>query len=336
MNENIQINYEKINGIFFFADLIDSLECGNYLTAEKYNELLCLYQNHFWRIVSNLDVYAQLSDMRSAEINVSGDGVSFFFPGPENIGSLIELAIDLKTTWLLSDFNINRIEDGKIPIDISVGLNMGPVMRGPRSGWSENDGWIDNFKIGMEGFPISIAKRFETFGREGSFSRIIVGQPVLDYCLEKAFPDQFHSHGLIKIKGLSQGIPAYELKTCWNSPLAFIHIDNYDKFFNKVMKIVRTNPKNSWYYLWISDLLSDHRKYAEADNYIKLALKYDSNNAQAYSLLSEASLWNEDYGSAKSYLQKSINIGGIGFYEYAKSSIAHDGSNRFRGLDIIS
>lgn len=336
MNEKPKINYEKINGIFFFADLIDSLECANYLTAEDYNELLCLYQNHFWRIVSNLDVYAQFMDIRSAEINVSGDGVSFFFPGPENIGSLISLAIDLKTTWLLSDFNINRIEDGKLPIDISIGLNMGPIMRGPRSGWSKNDGWIDNFKIGMEGFPISIAKRFENFGREGYFSRIIVGQPILDYCIEKAFPDQFHSHGLIKIKGLSQGIPAYELKTCWNSPLSVLHFDNNEEFFNKVKKIVRTNPKNPWYYLWISDLLSYHRKYNEAESYIKLALKFDTDNAQAFSLLCEAALWNEDYNLAKSHLLKSVKVGGVGFHEYAKFAIAYDGGNRFRGFDLIS
>ncbi len=325
MNTRHKYNYEKINGIFFFADLIDSLECGNYLTAEDYNELLCRYQNHFWNIISEMNMYAQFSNIRNAEINVSGDGVSLFFPEHKeynDIHSLISLGIDFKTKWLLSEFNINRITDGKPPIDISVGLNMGPVMKGPRSGWSEHDGLIENHRISMEGFPISIAKRFETFGREGKFSRIIVGQPIVDYSIENYLPYQFHSHGLIKIKGLSQGIPIYELKTCLNSPLAFMNIGDIDTFFNNVRKIVRTNYRNPWYCLWISDLLSSNRRYSEASEYINLVLNYDKNNAQAYLLLSEAAQWSGKIIIAIEYLEKSIELGGKGFLKIAESDIA--------------
>jgi class 3 adenylate cyclase len=328
-------NYERLEGMFLFADLVGSMECANYYSPEDYNTLLTQFHDHFWNTISSLDGYAYFKDLGSGEIRAAGDEVSLFLPARENIATILSVALVFKASWLISDTNLSRIKDGKPPIDVAIGINMGPIVKGPRSGWSRENGLLKDFGFGMEGLAISLAKRLETFGREGLFSRIMVGQTVADYLLRNRMPYQFHPHGKIGIKGFSQGIPIYELKTCW-SYMLFYRGHKPEGFSEKIERVMGTDPTNAWYYLWMADSLALDREYKTADRFAYLALKYDRDNAQACLIRAEAALWSQDYKVAKDYFNQAVQLGGDGFVRSASSDIAFDGQKRFKEFDKIS
>lgn len=115
----------------------------------------------------------------------------------------IEIAVKIKQDWLGCDYNKEQLGDGKLPCDLGIGINSGPVHIK-----------VEKKEPLPEGYAINLAKRIEGESRRCKYSGILVGQ------LTKSFYDNnygeseafFNEVEMVSLKGILQPVPTYEIK----------------------------------------------------------------------------------------------------------------------------
>lgn len=138
----------------------------------------------------------------------------------------IEIAIQIKQDWLACDYNQKLLRDGKLPCDLGIGINSGPVYIKE-----------ENKELLPEGYAINLAKRIEGESRRGKYSGIIVGQ------LTKSLYDSdvgeseafFNEVEMVNLKGILQPVPTYEVKY-WTVPTALGLLSRRSPFLVETIK----------------------------------------------------------------------------------------------------
>ncbi len=214
-----------------FADVINSTELANVLTRSEYRKWVV---DTLDRILTKTAAeYAPLYKKKAASLDAKwvGDEGRVFFSFPTaQAGTAVrhafDIALKMKTRWVLSELNTARIKQNKLPIDLSIGIHcaekVGPCSKG--KGGSQ----------GPEGYPVALAKRLETSAKDGRFFMVVVSDAIAQLARGLAAEGPKEGLGLdfgertaITVKGVTQKIPSYELRS----------------FFSAVQQLALTNKE---------------------------------------------------------------------------------------------
>jgi class 3 adenylate cyclase len=202
--------------VILFTDIVGCSKISSHETLENYNKILQQFKTLFEKITGKQKHV--LHDSRNnvnLQSQVRGNEgclmISRTTPGEVNpdlwaddINTAITIALDLKRRWLLSEYNKERIDSGKIISDIAVGIHFGQA-------------WIN--KVGdneyrPEGYAINLTKKIESHSQEGVYTHIYISAAAYNRLspLTDEWTYSFDVPRLINLKGNSQGINVFEVK----------------------------------------------------------------------------------------------------------------------------
>lgn len=248
-----------------FVDIQGCSEISNHLGLKDYNSFLTEFRKCAEDIYKT-KVEDDNKDYISFEVN--GDEAVFICltqlnnSGPaghsnERIAGneavlLLDIAVSLKLKWLISKENQKRINDNKMPTDLGIGINYGPIIVNV-----ENNG---SRKFRPEGYAINLGKRIESSSREGLFSQIFVSQGVKNNYENSGFDELeliFDKPKFKPFKGIAQSQPIYEVKyitvpTNWydqlDNILGRVEGQNGSQLLIETLeKVKELNPGNLWF-----------------------------------------------------------------------------------------
>jgi class 3 adenylate cyclase len=245
--------------VILFADIIGCSEISNHEDLSNYNDILEEFRTLFSQITKMHEQEFYKNEEKIVfQTHVRGDeGCLMIFRKDDSdvkadlwaddIDTAINIALDFKRRWLLSEYNKKkRIEFGKLTSDIAVGIHFGQA-------------WINKDEKGYrpEGYAINLTKRIESHSREGAFTHIDISEAANDclYFLTDEATYTFAPQRLIKPKGISQGINVFEVKhhflpTDWiddTTPVSkWRTFDPTDDDIKKIEKAHHANPTNLW------------------------------------------------------------------------------------------
>ena len=243
-----------------FVDIAGASEVSNHLTTKDYAEFVSTFQTMFVETCSKyVDRWLDEYKDHTIDISARGDeGIFMAFPEDDDVVAtiidvVIQIALELKRMWLVGDWNkAHRIDQGILPVDIAVGIHVGPTYLKP----------TDGSKLQPEGYAINLAKRIEASSRSGGYSRIFVSEAahgrLNTLCDEVVYV--FDEPRAIEAKGFSRDIRAFEvmhhfLPTDWSEDLdkedvAVRSRSGLDPLTDDQMECLKNaqklNPTNIW------------------------------------------------------------------------------------------
>ncbi len=289
---------KKIDATILFADIVDSLQLANYLGVDRYEEVLREWYDITKHVIENCERLA-LSPIMLGDVSIRGDELCVFFRSGStqaDIRAAMTVAVETKVGWLLSETNRQRSDEGKPPLEIGVGIHTGLVVEAHRPEVRANvtvigpDGQqvksgkggslLLPARAGLEGFPISIAKRIEDCAREGRFSKIIVSHTTHKYLGETGLGVECDYVGKEQLRGVSQHWAVYEVKGCesWH----MFQAARDDATVARLETCVNADPDNVWL---LGILMQVHRHRNEAKRCMATAdraIRVDDTNAYAH------------------------------------------------------
>ena len=195
--------------IVFFVDLVGSASVSSEKSLASFWDE---YIRHYYAAIEfALGAYRKEAelvyisrDFQSPEfgslIQYRGDEVVGFLNFPKTVNKrildqavveVIRFVYALKILWLASRYNLNRIHEGQMPREISVGIHMGPI----RLVENQNDKTLYHV-----GYTINVAKRVEGASRIGDSSHILVTAEVREayrrWILSNKAEDTFSMRGI--------------------------------------------------------------------------------------------------------------------------------------------
>ena len=186
-----------VDAAIVVADLEGSSEFANLASLEEYNRLVREYQ---WRAHEAILRYTRESALTLANLERAGRGdevvlIVHSLSREENAVHALKLALLLREAWLYSDFNRQRLEDGKDFAHVRVGIGEGKVVV-EKGVWAQSET--------AEGFAISQAKRIE--GEAGSARAKILLKATLKPFVEKGVSGITlgETRSLGKLKGVGE------------------------------------------------------------------------------------------------------------------------------------
>lgn len=273
-----------------FIDIQGCSEISNRLDLEEYNDFL----EEFRQCVE--DVYQEILKKYETEIlkskaekfilhNTQGDEASFIgltelcFKDAQDKDAqekasvfessfFLDIAVSLKLKWLMSKTNLARIKIKKMPTDLAIGINYGPVI--------VNQPTPRQNELRPEGYTINLGKRIEGESREGLYSQIFVSQGVKNNWEVRGYDELeivFDAPRMKMFKGISQPQPIYEVKfitvpTSWYNDLKYVlGIASSDKtsktLIDTLEQVSDLNPGNLWFTI---NLARQHLLQLEPNN----------------------------------------------------------------------
>lgn len=233
------LEYTNIHASILFADLEHSVLLSSTENPRDYQRLINAAQSVMLSLVERL----RCQGMPLGEFYVAGDQLAVFFydedevrrnwllDGPDAVQgearaelirecrkanealafNPLSAAIQLKTLWLCQDFNLQRVREHRTPLSLGMGMHFGRVFLCTRP-----DG-----RRRVEGYSVNLAKRIETYSRNGQYSRIMLSQEAHNIIrgsirkhtmLRQRIFFAEHQVGLELLKGVTRSQPVYELK----------------------------------------------------------------------------------------------------------------------------
>ena len=227
-----------------FADIIGCSEVSNNCSIEEYDA----FMNEFHEIcVKTRDLIFPKNEysVEEMESSIRGDEICLILHSGRDIEkgyfstfneekdrivkdvkNSILFAVGLKLTWLISEYNRQRIRSSLLPRDLAIGINIGPVMFSvhPATGREKSS----------EGYSINLAKRIEGAAREGVHSKIFVCKEFKYICDENEIPVEFDKERVFELKGITTPPYLHEIKDI---------IDSKIVTESPIMNELRTLPK---------------------------------------------------------------------------------------------
>jgi len=247
-----------------FVDIIGASEVSNHLSVVRYKEFVQEFKDIFRSACrSYLDNWLDdLKEIDDYQFSAKGDeGLLLIYPeGDAQKTSLlidiaINIALELKRSWLLSKRNRENVRSGIVPIDIAVGIHIGQTCLAEDF---EGEKPVKR----PEGYAINLAKRIEGFSRTGQYSHIFVSEAA--HGLLNRLADEktylFDEPKSQLVKGFSREIRAFEvmhhfLPTDWtvgveepdamSSSKALLRVPSEGNL-GICMKALQLNPTNIW------------------------------------------------------------------------------------------
>ena len=195
--------------VILFADLVNSTELANNLSLREFCDYIIEPFQRLVYDVVNRHLKRRKKCVKDCFYQTRGDEVCIIIYSDElTLGEKLMLALgiarELKLRWLISDFNTARIESGKRPTEIKIGINTGEVMI-----------LQDIFEktVRPEGYAINLAKRVEgTGGDKGLYTLVMASrsayQEAVRYGIKVAWSEPYE----VTFKGVSRPDFVYEVK----------------------------------------------------------------------------------------------------------------------------
>lgn len=229
----------------------------------------------------------------------------------------IEIAIQLKQDWLECEYNKDQLDDRKLPCDLGIGINSGPVDITKK----QINGKIELFP---EGYAINLAKRIEGESRRGKYSGIIVGQ------LTKSFYDDdvgeseafFDEVEMADLKGILQAVPTYEIKYFTSatalgsfSRRSSLLTETITENVNRAKKLLPSTRK-AWEAnrssAWLANIFGNQsflaEEYEDAESVFVALRKAHPKDAEPHCLLGNVYGAKADYKNEKDCYKKAIKL----------------------------
>ncbi|HUW20011.1 MAG TPA: tetratricopeptide repeat protein [Sedimentisphaerales bacterium] len=295
---------DKVTATILFVDIMDSMELANYWDTIKYSNFL----NEFQRLMQHgICIWRE----GIKQIKLAGDELVVFYWSKditEDIVNAIQLANTLKLMWYAGGPNRKRVSEGKKILDLGIGINTGPVTYEDRPVVKNLKGLIGRRK-GFEGLPISLAKRIESFSREGRYSRIMVGHQTMAELNRTYHTYEYEPMGLHRFKGMSQEVPVFELKSCYTLEAEIIGgSGEFDWEIKQLERIRVFEPSNIWLLMTLIDIYSHKKKYKKVEKFCRDALAVEDSVSNIHNELGEALQEQNKYEEALAHFDKAISL----------------------------
>lgn len=294
----------KVTATILFVDIMDSMEMANYWDTKKYSDFL----SEFQRVMQHAICIWQKG---IRQIKCAGDELVVFYCSKDvgdDIVNAIQLANTLKIMWYVSEPNRKRVKEGKKILDLGVGINTGDVTYGYRPVVNELKKFIPRRKT-FEGLPISLAKRIESFSRQGRYSRIMVGHRTMNELNKLYHHYECESMGLQRLKGMSQEIPVFELKSCYSLEGEILGEDEGFEWEIKQLERVRVfDPSNIWLLMTLIDIYRNKEKYKKVKELCREAIAVDASVGNIHYELAVSLHEHKSYEEALSHFEAAINL----------------------------
>jgi len=245
------------NTVILFVDVIGASEVSNHLSVSDYKDFVQEFRKVF-ESACNKYFDNWLKDLEKDEeyhYSARGDeGILLIYPRDETedpsslIDIAINIALDLKRSWLLSTHNLSNVTNGIVPIELAVGIHVGHTYLG------------EDRK--PDGYAINLAKRVESFSRTGQYTHIFVSETAHGFLNRLADEKTylFDEPKSLTAKGFSREIRAFEvmhhfLPTDWTdgveepaqNPYSNVLLQVPSKEDIKVLRsALKLNPTNIW------------------------------------------------------------------------------------------
>lgn len=207
--------------VIMFVDIMGASEISNHKNPGEYASFVNEFQKLFMSVCKRYtDAWYDKDARKEMQYSSRGDeGLLMIYRAETlddptiDIDVAINIAFELKRSWLCSRVNRERIGFGLLPVDLAIGIHIGrthlekipsdeSIPKGNPGGWLP------------EGYAINLAKRVESHSRQGRFSHILLSEAAqgqLNYLAnERTY--LFDDPQVISPKGISRDIRVYELK----------------------------------------------------------------------------------------------------------------------------
>ncbi|MBF0556534.1 MAG: hypothetical protein HQK96_18600 [Nitrospirae bacterium] len=249
---NSKSNHKKsFPALILFADIIGSVDYADTLPVREYQHLLSDFHETTRNILDDKEIEKKYYKVRGDELFLiikckepknGNDYLSYTPAGHKEMIKIVDIARELKTKWLVSDFNSKRVEENKHPIDLAVGINFGYLWNMP----GENINAGSSNEISQESHSISLAKRVEYTAREkGHYTRIMFSSKAYQIAVGSDIKVYWTSGERVELKGMSQGETIYEIRCFYEWVYWAEIIPDVDKL-NEYTKLFMLDYSNSW------------------------------------------------------------------------------------------
>jgi len=299
-----------------FIDVMNTSEISNILTMEEYDSFLDQFQRIGKEVIfTYIKQKYSLSERKYIETSIRGDELCMIFysgrgkEGVEkkkaiikDIEAALEIAIEIKRSWLNCKFNKKRVLDGKMVEDIGIGINTGEVIVKRR---------FEEEQERAEGYAINLAKRIEGYSREGKYSKIMVAHTTYQYYHEtKEIRDVFFGdRKMVYLKGISQSVPIYEVKEFRMGGKIYDILSKAQKdksIIEIYEKIFENNPHDFWMGSILGMIYYLSKEYSKIIEINKKMIEIDPSYALGYFHLGIAYEKQGIKDKSKKYLEKYL------------------------------
>ncbi len=235
------------------------------------------------------------------------------FARTNDANTAIEIAAKIKQDWLGCDYNTKQLGDGKLPCDLGIGINSGPVHIKK-----------EKEKLLPEGYAINLAKRIEGESRRCKYSGILVGQLTKslydnNYGESEAF---FNEVEMVSLKGILQPVPTYEIKY-YTLPTALELLSQRSPWLTETINEDKQRAKNllphtwrAWQAnrssAWLTNVYGNQclqtKRYEEAEGMFVELRKAHPKDAEPHCLLGNVYGQQGEYEDEKECYERAISL----------------------------
>ena len=313
-----EVERQQVAATILFVDIVDSLGMANYLSPASYDDVLSEFYEITGQAVARHVEFGG-GEVGLEDIIIRGDEVCILFHSGElrsDIEGALGLASEIKVKWLLSDINGHREAEGKPPVEVAAGIHHGPVLDVTRPEVRRYDaGGEDGVVLlpdsrRLEGFAVSVAKRIEGHARNGQYSRIALSHTVYDLVSRLDLPVQCHWLGRVRLGGVAQPWPIYEVKSC--ETLAAWVASHDDEAIDRLRAFARLDPRNVWLLATIAETHRYRGEDSEAIVVCRQALEVDDGLLYAQVSLADGLSNTSQWGEGLETIDKAVSAGASG------------------------
>jgi class 3 adenylate cyclase len=295
---------KKVTATILFVDIMDSMEMANYWDTKKYSDYLNEFQYTMQRGIC-------IWETGIRQVKLAGDELIVFYCSRdvgEDIVNAIQLANSLKIMWYTSYTNCRRIKEGKKILDLGIGINTGDVTYERRPVVKKLEKILPRRKT-FEGLPISLAKRIESFSRQGRYSRIMVGHRTMAELNKLYHHYECESMGLQRLKGMSQEIPVFELKSCYSLEGEILaELPDLGWAITQLERIKIFDPSNIWLLMTLIDIYRNKKNYKRVEKLCREAIAVDDSVSNIHHELGVSLHEQKKYEEALKHFDTAINL----------------------------
>jgi len=294
---------KKVTATILFVDIMDSVEIANYWDTRRYSDFL----NEFRRVMLR-GISAYEKDIK--DVQLKGDELVVFYASGDvrrDVAYAVHLANMLKILWYTSRTNFGRIREGKKILDLGIGINTGEVISDYRPIINGTQKFAGRRRT-YEGFAISLAKRIEGFSRLGKYSRIMAGHRTIAELGRLYHHYEYQFMGLQKFRGMSQGIPVFELKSCYSQEAELLAELDFKLVTNQLEQIRMFDPGNVWLLMILIGIYSKKKNHKKVEKLCREALTVDDSVSNIHYELGVSLHEQKKYEEALKHFDTAINL----------------------------
>jgi glucose-1-phosphate thymidylyltransferase len=292
------------DAVVLFADIVGSVSISEHASTAEYDEFVCEFQKTAIDVVKQALIKGGYTDedRKFIEYSVRGDELALILytrHHSKDVRTALEVAVSLKRSWLVSEFNKKRLREEKSFYDLGVGMHCGVVTIGKHPGATNRD-------FNAEGYAINLAKRIEGESRLGRLSKIWVSKNFHDRMIDIVRSVRCESRQEIPLRGVYGACLVYELKAYGEvedpegvPPLTEQEIRFYGAALSK-------QPYDMWVLLQVARWFYDQERYGEAQRYYREAIATYPDFALAHLFLGRSFYRQNKFRDAQESLERAV------------------------------